>query len=93
MGEKTAVEFACRYAREIFPEFDEYVQAALEDFLNLHNGLFTVNLSNDYSVELQLTPPGVETPELLTFTSETYLLPIVYPFGTFHFIIEMSAEE
>ena len=25
---------------EEFTEFDEYVQASLEDFLNLHNGLY-----------------------------------------------------
>ncbi|MCR4830293.1 MAG: chemotaxis protein CheX, partial [Pseudobutyrivibrio sp.] len=42
----TAMAFASRYAKEEFSEFDEYVIAALEDFLNLHNGLFIVNVSN-----------------------------------------------
>ena len=41
----TAIAFASRYANEEFTEFDEYVIAALEDFLNLHNGLFIVNVS------------------------------------------------
>ena len=38
-------------------EFDEYVSASMEDFLNLHNGLYSVNMSNDYSMELHLQPP------------------------------------
>lgn len=93
MTKKCCIDFASRYAREIFPDFDEYVQASLEDFLNLHNGLFTVNLSNDYSVELQPDPPAPETRELLTFQTETYLLPIIYPFGMLHFIIEIAPVE
>lgn len=89
MPESTCVEFASRYVGDTFTEFDEYVQASLEDFLNLHNGLFMVNMSNDFSVELTLAPPAVEKTDLLTFESETYLLPVVYPFGTIHFMIEL----
>jgi hypothetical protein len=65
----------------------------VEDFLNLHNGLFNVNVSNEYSLELELTPPSIEQNELLTFEHEAYLLPIIYPFGTLHFIIEFDAKE
>lgn len=93
MPENVCVEFASRYAREDFFEFDEYVQSSLEDFLNLHNGIFTVNMSNDYATELQLEPPVVETSELLSFKKETYLIPLVYPFGTMHFILEFSPKK
>lgn len=89
MTEETSIKFASRYVGEEFTEFDEYVQASLEDFLNLHNGLFLVNMSNDFSIELGLEPPFVESKDLLAFTTETYLLPIVYPFGTIYFIIEL----
>lgn len=89
MTEDVCISFASRYVGETFTEFDEYVQASLEDFLNLHNGLFMVNMSNDFSIELGLNPPAVLDSDLLTFETETYLLPIVYPFGTIHFIIEM----
>ncbi|MDD6058432.1 MAG: chemotaxis protein CheX [Clostridiales bacterium] len=90
MSQETAIAFASRYADELFTEFDEYVRSSLEDFLNLNNGLFTVNLSNEDSVELILTPPVTESPELLVFNVETYLLPIVYPFGTLYFLLEMT---
>lgn len=83
------VSFASRYVEDSFTEFDEYVRASLEDFLNLHNGLFLVNMSNERSIELTLEPPVVETKELLSYETEAYLLPIVYPFGTLHLIIEL----
>lgn len=88
MPETTCIDFASRYVGEVFTEFDEYVQASLEDFLNLHNGLFIVNMSNERSVELTLKPPVIEKEELLSFETESYLLPIIYPFGTLHFIFE-----
>ena len=46
-------------------------------------------MSNERSIELELAPPVTETDELLTFEKETYLLPIVYPFGMIHFIFEI----
>lgn len=58
MSKSVAIAFASRYAKEEFHEFDEYVKASIEDFLNLHNGLFNVNMSNEFSLELNLCPPG-----------------------------------
>lgn len=89
ISQSTCIDFASRYVDDTFTEFDEYVQSSLEDFLNLHNGLFNVNMSNEYSMELELKPPVTETDELLTFENESFLLPIVYPFGTLHFIFEI----
>ncbi len=90
MTKSTAIEFASRYVGDTFDEFDEYVQSSIEDFLNLHNGLFNVNISNEHSVELNLTPPEREMTELLSFNNEGYLLPIVFPFGTIHFILVVT---
>lgn len=87
--ESSCIDFASRYVGEPFSEFDEYVRSSLDDFLNLHNGLFNVNMSNEYALELELDPPVVERNSLLTFENECYLLPIVYPFGTLHFIFEI----
>ena len=89
MPQDACIEFASRYVGEPFQEFDEYVRSSLNDFLNLHNGIFSVNMSNERSIELELAPPVTETDELLTFEKETYLLPIVYPFGMIHFIFEI----
>lgn len=88
MEPATAIEFASHYADDEFDEFDEYVQASIEDFLNLHNGLFNVNMSNNYSDELSLAAPitltdPVYCPENVT----TYLIPIAYSFGIMYLIL------
>jgi len=87
MDEKTALAFASRYAREEFTEFDEYVAASLEDFLNLHNGLFVVNVSNTDAIELTLAAPASLYNEVYAPEGSTYLLPISYTFGTINFLI------
>lgn len=87
--EDTAIAFASRYADKEFMEYDEYVRAAMEDFLNIHNGLFCVNASNEQSVELSLNPPTVLDNTLISYTSNILHLPIVYPFGTLNILIKL----
>ena len=89
MEEETAVAFASRYVGDLFNSYDEYMQASLEDFLNLHNGLFIVNVSNDSSIELTISAPESIDDPLLIFETETYHIPILYSFGTVHFIFEV----
>ncbi len=93
MDESTAVAFASRYIDDELEEFDEYVKASLDDFLNLHNGIFNVNLSNEHSMELNLEPPEIVERDLLIFDKPAFLLPVIFPFGTLHFIISFGAEE
>ncbi|MBD5136667.1 MAG: chemotaxis protein CheX [Lachnospiraceae bacterium] len=85
--EKTLIDFACRYAGEELTEMDEYVDAAACDFMNLHNGLFTVNVSNEHEIELKLTPPstvkGVNSEDI----NDIIVLPVQYPFGIIKFLI------
>lgn len=88
MEPQTAIAFASRYVDEEFTDLDEYVLASVEDFLNLHNGLYTVNMSNEHSVELHLEPP-VQEHSALSTNAPTYLLPVVYPFGNLNFIFSI----
>lgn len=89
MTEGSAIAFASRYAGEDFDEYDEYVAASLEDFINLHNGLYVVNVSNTHSLELVLAPPASLVNDLYSPEGTTYLLPIHYTFGTINFIISI----
>lgn len=89
MDEATAIAFASRYVGDEFLEYDEYVRASMEDFLNLHNGLFVVNSSNVASLELSITAPEEITDPILEFTNRTYHFPVLYSFGTVHFILEV----
>ena len=89
MDKDVAIAFASRYAHEEFTEFDEYVQASLEDFINLHNGLFIVNISNEFSVELSLDPPVVDESEALALSPASFIIPVIYPFGVIHLIASL----
>lgn len=89
MTEDVAVAFASRYAKMEFFEFDEYVQASLEDFLNLHNGLYSVNMSNTYSEELILDPPMQETEKVIELTDDSFVIPVIYPFGTVYLLLTL----
>ena len=90
MDEASALAFAGRYSNEIFDRYDEYVAASLEDFLNLHNGLFIVNASNERSNELTIGTIEHQDDTILCFDEHpTYLFSIYYPFGMIHFIMEV----
>ena len=89
MEESTALAFAERYTSESFAEFDEYVQASIEDFINLHNGLFIVNASNDHSNELTIGVLEAENDSLIIFDNKAYHFPVYYPFGIVNFVIEI----
>lgn len=91
VSESVAIAFASRYAKEEFTEFDEYVQASLEDFLNLHNGLFLVNMSNQESLEMKLLPPEVHDDQRIAMKQKIYLFPIIFPFGTIHFMLSFDS--
>lgn len=88
--ESTAIEFAQRYADMEFDSLDEYVMASLEDFLNLHNGLYSVNLSNSYSMELKLEPPVHEEDEEIDLGEHSQVIPIYYPFGKIFVIVSFD---
>jgi hypothetical protein len=87
METNVALGFASRYVKENFTSYNEYVEAALEDFINLQNGLFSVNISNEKSIELTLEAPVAHQEELLVLPPNSFVLPISYPFGMLHFII------
>jgi hypothetical protein len=90
MDEATAIAFASKYVGDEFTEYDEYVSASMEDFLNLHNGLFMVNTSNVASLELSLTVPETITEPVMEFERRCYHFPILYSFGTVHFLLEVA---
>lgn len=80
--------FAFRYTEEDLSNYEEYIIAAFQDFLNLHNGLFIVNMSNEHQIELSLTPPIV-TSELDTAKEEYLVFPFQFSFGTINFAISI----
>lgn len=89
MDETTAIEFANRYSGETFSEYNEYVSASIEDLLNLHNGVFIVNASNNSSNELSIGVIGFHDNTVLSFQHPAFVFPICYSFGIIYFIMEI----
>lgn len=84
-SEQSYVSFASRYAGEALTDADEMADASNGEFLNLHNGLFTVNISNETDIELKLDPQ--EYIKDGSISGKVYRIPLVFPFGTVSFLI------
>ena len=89
MDEATAIAFAERYSNESFAEANEYVLAAIEDVLNLHNGVFIVNASNNSLKELSIGVIEQHPNQIINFQGPAFLFPICYSFGIVYFIMEI----
>lgn len=85
--EAAMVEFAKRYSHEEIDSFDELARESVAEFLNLHNGLFTVNMSNNKQMELQLEPQISKESIELSTKGSMFTMPICFPFGTVSVII------
>lgn len=85
----TMIEFASRFAKEQLTDADEYTQACVSEFINLHNGLFAVNVSNDTGVELKLEPQCYYDNLDISELSNACVIPVCFSFGTVNFIISM----
>lgn len=88
-SESAMIEFATRYAGEEITELNEYVEASAQDFINLNNGLFIVNVSNEEQIELKLTPPTSLTKAGADECKNCLILPFQYPFGVVYFSITL----
>lgn len=89
MDEATAIAFAERYSGESYYEVDDYVYASIEDLLNLQNGLFIVNASNEKLSDFSIGVIERHTNTITSFEPTTFLFPICYPFGIIYFIMEI----
>lgn len=92
-GEEAYIGFASRFANENLTTVDEMTTASVGEFLNLHNGLFTVNVSNDMGVNLEITPQIVGSDKTIRTESEMFCIPICFSFGTINLILSNDAPE
>lgn len=83
------VEFAEQYSHLGIKKFDDLAKEVLVDFLNLHNGLFVVQLSKNNICELSLDVPkqnGNYAFDHSSYKSIT-VIPIMFSFGTVKFLL------
>ena len=84
------VAFASKYAKEDITVADDYAEAVVSEFLNLHNGLFAVNISSDRDIELSLSPQIIEKNISVDTDKLCVVLPISFTFGEVSFVISLT---
>ncbi|KOP81598.1 hypothetical protein ACFFHH_18685 [Cytobacillus solani] len=90
--EKVFLEIASVFAEEKLTEADELAQASVSEFLNLHNGIFLVNMSNK-GTELEMKPQKVDHDSIVSVHKENSLcISINTSKGKFQLILSHSPE-
>ncbi|WP_160688967.1 hypothetical protein [Clostridium sp. C2-6-12] len=82
--EKSFIKFASKYAEEELNSIDEMAEASVSEFLNLHNGIFLVNMSN-MGMELEMTPQEVYSGIKI---ENTYKISVNLSFGKINILIK-----
>lgn len=85
--------FASRYAAEDLSGDDEYISASVQDFLNLHNGIFTSNMSSHHSLEADISNTEYRPATGKQLYEDAYILPIEFTFGLYYFCFRVSSEK
>ncbi|MFZ7101458.1 MAG: hypothetical protein ACOWWO_02225 [Peptococcaceae bacterium] len=83
------LQMAGKFAGENFNELTELARASLGEFLNLHNGIFLVNMS-DQGLELEMKPQMFCGDHKITGLEKGYIVPIRLSFGKLDLILIMD---
>ena len=83
-NEEVFLHIASAYAEEELTEMDELAKASVSEFLNLHNGIYLVNMSN-WGIELNMKPQ--EIIENTTVSGELLFVTINTSKGSFQVML------
>ncbi|HWR08801.1 hypothetical protein [Sporomusa sp.] len=88
LSDSALIDLASRFSQEELTQVDELAKDSVAEFLNLHNGLFLINMS-DKGLELDLKPQ--------TFAADSdsinlngYRIPITLTFGSIELIFSIT---
>ena len=85
-SEDAFIKLAAKFAQEDITEADELAQASVGEFLNLHNGIFLVNMSNN-GVELDMKPQDVLQQHIIKGSDKIYVVTCNMNWGKFDLLI------
>lgn len=80
-------EFARRFAGDGYPVDEDFVNETVGEFLNVLNGLFAVNESNENGIEITMTPQEKVINSKICFEHPAFCIPVAFSFGEVDFII------
>ncbi len=81
------MRFAAEYSKLKVTRYDHLCAELIGDFLNLHNGLFVVKLSDAENIESSLEPPIISDNDNYVLNGTTYIMPVEFKFGTLNFVL------
>ncbi|MFE8700154.1 hypothetical protein ACFYKX_06005 [Cytobacillus sp. FJAT-54145] len=90
-NEDVFLYIASKYAEEDLAVVDELAQASVSEFLNLHNGIFLVNMSNK-GIELNMKPQSVVNEVSTKGVNADFLVTVSISKGTFHLLLSEEPE-
>lgn len=79
------IDIAKKYSQEEIVEANDLAQASVGEFLNLHNGIFLVNMSNQ-DIELEMEPQEVSANHTLEL-EDVHVIKIHISSGPFYLVI------
>lgn len=86
--ETTFLKFASKFAGEELCKIDELAIESFGEFLNLHNGIFTVNESNN-GIEYDLTPQRLLKSKVTDKLFEAVGVRVWLPYGVVNLILSL----
>lgn len=84
--DKALTLLAERFNKDRYDTFNEYAQDGVSEFLNLHNGIFLVNMSNK-GAHLNMEPQIIETQVTLTDLQECFKIHLKWLWGSIYLVI------
>lgn len=84
--EEVFLELAGRYAGEYFDKPNELALASFSEFLNLHNGIFLVNMSNQ-GIDLRMEAQSTDGRQMLSDLKQKYVITIYLSSGKVNLIL------
>lgn len=91
-NEDTFLKIASAYAEEELNVVDELARASVSEFLNLHNGIFLVNMSNQ-GTELNMKPQQVMHIAKIQSVDSSYIVNVETSKGNFALILSLNLDE
>lgn len=82
-------EFASRFANERLSADDEYVRSCVNEFISLHNELFSASCLGAENVKTGLRRRNFITAPDPSELEGAYVIPVNFSFGTVNFIVAM----
>ncbi len=83
------ITLAERFSKEEFNEVDDFAKSIVGEFLNINNGLFLVNESNENGTELNLLPQEYYNSSSFELEFPAYCIPVAFSFGEVEFLLSI----